>query len=424
MDAKVVYEVGKVIELALDEVKVYPFLNPRQGALDQALIMEYAENLDDIRDPMHAFYLDGELVLTGGFHRYAAHELAGRLKGEFFIAGRSASRDDAQEDADLDNLRHGLNYSRAEKREVMKRHVKRHPEYSDVRLAKQLRATDKTIRSIREELEAASEIPILDTLIGVDGIPRPRSIERPPRQDPQAEAEELMTPLEEAIERAKAEGQEVFQANPCPDCLNDEFYWSSPETVECTVCGRTWDKSGWIHRITYGSGTAALDTAEAEPAPASPTVGPQAWQQFVATPPLAPVIGAEVTGQGEPAAEEPEWLSEAEDSQPALATPGTQAEAPAAKTDWGQPVKEFKSTAPAPPPPAPKLPPPPPPVIGRAPLSLSITVYPNGNALIVERKGETGMSSKSVQVSAVAVEIQQLVDGYLSKEETANVNPV
>lgn len=179
-------------QLNLTDVTIDNALNPRDGALDQGAVWDYSEHIADL-PPMQAFDIPGEgLILVAGFHRYAAHQLAGQGQGRFII--HQGDRVAAAEFADLDNLKHGLHLTRAEKRGVIGRYLTRHPERSDVWVAKDCRTTDKTVRSVREELEAASEIPRLDKLVGQDGIERSRTVTRE-RVDAQAEAEKLTPPL-------------------------------------------------------------------------------------------------------------------------------------------------------------------------------------------------------------------------------------
>lgn len=181
--------------LKLDDVTVDNGLNPRQGALDQEAVLEYSQHVEDL-PPMVVYEVGESFLLVAGFHRYAAHRLAQVDEARFVVY--EGDREAAAEYADLDNLRHGLRLSRAEKREVIARQLKRHPDWSDVRLASQCHTTDKTVRSVREQLEASSEIPRHDKLIGADGIERPRKA--PPR--PKAVAPPA-SPLPEPVAEAK-----------------------------------------------------------------------------------------------------------------------------------------------------------------------------------------------------------------------------
>jgi hypothetical protein len=192
--------------LKLDDVIIDNDLNPRQGALDQDAVLDYSAHIDDL-PPMVVFDISGLYYLVGGFHRYHAHRLAMRSEGRFFV--NQGNREEAKEFADLDNLKHGKNLTRAERREVIKRQLRRHPEWSDVRLGLACCTSDKTVRVVREELEINLEIPRLDRLVGADGIERPRAIGKPTQADPppqasfesaQSIAPALLKPVEEMEE--------------------------------------------------------------------------------------------------------------------------------------------------------------------------------------------------------------------------------
>lgn len=484
--AGVTYPIGQEVELPLELVRVDNSLNPREGALDQALVLKYAAILDRL-PAMKVFYLDGEMVHVGGFHRRAAHELDGRAKGRFIILGKGV-RVEAEEHADLDNVGHGRSLTQREERAIGKRHVKRHPEHSNKWLGLDVGLDDKTIASIREELETASEIPRLDKLVGSDGVWRARSAPRPQKPDPDEEARRLTplllpTSLDEAIERAAKEedgavtwkdlgtdgawrdGRGAKAIRP-PDWAtlgsNGEWFHKGPD-------GKP-DEDAPVRKGAFGAPTwyltrfglpgavekppAPVDWGQVAPTEAETDGVPLGEQAPDDTSGLPPAIVADSESD-----EMPEWLKEDEADASEAGEPGPddvaelQAEAP--KTDWAAPVaeaaphgtqaREFKSAAPPvsleaklakagsseakpvppPPPPAkPALPPPPPPVVGRAALGISVSIHVTGAGLLSAMEGDKVIvSSKSVQPSAVMWEIQQLIDGYLSREET-NVNTV
>ena len=54
------------------------------------------------------------------------------------------------------------------------------PDWANSRIARELGVTDKTVATVRRDLEATSEIPKLDRLIGADGRQRPTTQPRPP----------------------------------------------------------------------------------------------------------------------------------------------------------------------------------------------------------------------------------------------------
>lgn len=274
--------------LKLDEVIVDNDLNPRQGALDQDVVLDYSAHIDDL-PPMTAYDVQGFYYLVGGFHRYAAHRLAMRSEGRFTV--HQGSREEAKEFADLDNLKHGLRLSRAERREVIRRQLRRHPEWSDNRLSAACYTTDKTVRAIREEMEATSEIPRLDVLTGADGIARPRTMARqvvePATDERQATFESaavvppaLLQPVEELEERYAIIGGPVvspapWEAAPVPD---DDAH----EDMEDT----TGDEE--TETTTLEAETTPGPVSISPPPPSSPAVAPPAPPP----PPPPPAVSA------------------------------------------------------------------------------------------------------------------------------------
>lgn len=165
-----------LLDLDLDAITVDNALNPREGALDQDVIEDYAAHIDEL-PPMTAARFQGEspLYLIKGFHRYAAHRRARRAAGRFIILDdldRSAGR----LEAGLDNLRNGLRLSRREHRGVIGDALRLYPGWSNVRLAELCHTTDKTVGSVREELEGRAEIVVMEMLEDAAGVMRPRSV--------------------------------------------------------------------------------------------------------------------------------------------------------------------------------------------------------------------------------------------------------
>ncbi|GHV27957.1 hypothetical protein FACS1894167_03850 [Synergistales bacterium] len=64
------------------------------------------------------------------------------------------------------------------RRELIRERLKETPEKSDNSLAKNLGVSDKTVTTVRREMETTSEIPKLTTNIGADGKERPREVQR------------------------------------------------------------------------------------------------------------------------------------------------------------------------------------------------------------------------------------------------------
>jgi Predicted transcriptional regulators len=89
------------------------------------------------------------------------------LAYELNITGRQLSADELAE------MR-----SRAGRRKAAEQSLKQSPQMADNWHAQQTGVSDKTIRTVRNEMESTSEIPKLDKLVGADGKERPRQVER------------------------------------------------------------------------------------------------------------------------------------------------------------------------------------------------------------------------------------------------------
>lgn len=345
--------------LKLDDVIVDNDLNPRQGALDQDVVLDYSAHVDEL-PAMTAYDVQGFCFLVGGFHRYAAHRLAQRSEGRFVV--RVGTREEAKEFADLDNLKHGLRLNRAERRQVIERQLKRHPEWSDSRLASACYTTDKTVRVVREELEQTSEIPRLDILTGADGIARPRTIA------PRREVEVAADPSQVTFENVAGLGQIASViVEPGGDLVAafaavmaapvDPALLKPVEELEAD------DTPAWLQDDDAGEDVDADLEIEAE----------AEQDEAGAMNRLAADLAAYT-----PAVGETEMMTGAENE-------ANQTEEPAepVAADADQPETELSSSAPAlsvSPPPVPALaptPPPPPPVVRAAPWVASISV-PDG----------------------------------------------
>lgn len=331
--------------LKLDDVIVDNDLNPREGALDQDVVLDYSAHIDDL-PPMTAFDVQGFYYLVGGFHRYAAHRLALRDTGRFVV--HQGDRNEAKEFADLDNLKHGLRLNRAERRRVIERQLKRHPEWSDVRIATACYTTDKTVRSVREALEENSEIPRLDVLVGADGIERPRTVSKPAREEAgpapggfkaaggafvlEEPAMESTQPISPALLRPVEEMEERYAITSEPT--------SEPAPWEMTP-----------EREAEGLAKLEADLRAAEPRT------------------------EEDDDAGESLADETEVEEQDGDD-------ASEADAAQAKSELpsGLPVSLPSPSAadPQPAPPAPVLPPPPPPAVGPALWRVALTYKPGG----------------------------------------------
>lgn len=76
--------------------------------------------------------------------------------------------------------------NRRQKRQLIEQQLRDTPQVSNNHLATGLDVSDKTVASVRRELEATSEIPKFDRTIGADGKARPRNAEGPKTIGPAA----------------------------------------------------------------------------------------------------------------------------------------------------------------------------------------------------------------------------------------------
>jgi hypothetical protein len=73
---------------------------------------------------------------------------------------------------------HRRHLSAEQKRELIAKVLKAKPEASNRQIAKQVKADDKTVATVRRELEATAEIPQLEKTTGADGKARPTKRKR------------------------------------------------------------------------------------------------------------------------------------------------------------------------------------------------------------------------------------------------------
>ncbi len=161
--------------MLLTDIVVDPSVNVRDG-LDEATVEHYAAIFERLPPPVVYRLPDGTHLLAAGFHRMEAARRRGLETIEVEV--REGTRRDAEVLAILDNAAHGRPYTRAERRRAIGRMLRLHPERADNWIAAELGVDGKTVRVVREEMEATSEIPKLERLVGRDGRERRRGVER------------------------------------------------------------------------------------------------------------------------------------------------------------------------------------------------------------------------------------------------------
>ena len=76
---------------------------------------------------------------------------------------------------------HRRHLTTEQKRDLIAKLVKAKPEASNLQIAKQVKADDKTVAKVRRQLESTSEIPKLEKTVGKDGKARKQRAKRKPR---------------------------------------------------------------------------------------------------------------------------------------------------------------------------------------------------------------------------------------------------
>lgn len=122
--------------------------------------------------------LDEEGVIIDGHHRVQAWD---ELRGEGHEVPEYPRevRPDLKTDAEKNELAWKLNMqrrhlNRAQKRDIIAAKLRQSPEWANNRIGSLLGVDSVTVGSVRWRLEAASEIPKLEKLVGADGKEYPR----------------------------------------------------------------------------------------------------------------------------------------------------------------------------------------------------------------------------------------------------------
>jgi ParB-like chromosome segregation protein Spo0J len=172
----------------------------------------------------------GEII--DGHHRYKAWIELHKNEPPPTIVRAGLSEQEKRAFARKNNiLRRHL--TREQVRRLIAEQLKDSPDWADNRIADELGVDGKTVGAVRDDLEATSEIPKLDRLVGKDGKSRPRKQPRK-RQQPVENIEDDEIDDEDETELQAAEqsgrdfakalkayaqslGQELGDANDLPD---------------------------------------------------------------------------------------------------------------------------------------------------------------------------------------------------------------
>jgi hypothetical protein len=148
-----------------------PELQPR-AVLDTAIVQQYADLIAacDTFPPVTAFEIDGRLLLTDGFHRFAARRFLAQDHVQVSI--RQGTRWEAIRYSREFNVRHGLRLSRGDIRRAIVLYLQSGETgivpgasdreavgWSDRRIATLLGCDHKTVGAVRRGLARATELP-------------------------------------------------------------------------------------------------------------------------------------------------------------------------------------------------------------------------------------------------------------------------
>jgi hypothetical protein len=126
----------------------------------------------DGRNRMDALALIGRLVLN------AAGDLCIKYPDNSLVEVAGSPKFPVMTDGDPETLVYTLNLYRRhltpeKKRELIAGLIKAQPEKSNLQIAKQAKADDKTVAKVRREMEARSEIPNVETTVDTKGRKQP-----------------------------------------------------------------------------------------------------------------------------------------------------------------------------------------------------------------------------------------------------------
>lgn len=184
-----------VLELAVDRILVDPALQPRVGGLDAAHVTALQENPEAW--PPLVVVERGGYVLVDGFHRCAASQNLGRETVRVEVRELPADGD-LRALAFALNAAHGQPLTLADRRAEAERLLRADATISNLDVARRTALSPTTVATIREQMEAAEQIPATDHRVSRSGVAYTPSS---PRQ--RGELPEDQTTLTERLFTAK-----------------------------------------------------------------------------------------------------------------------------------------------------------------------------------------------------------------------------
>lgn len=174
-----------------------------RSMIDESVVREYAENLASL-PPITVFYTGSQYIPADGFHRIAAHSLAGAL--DIACDVRAGTVRDAILYAAGANASHGKRRSNADKRRAIEA-LLRDEEWrqkSDRWIADVVKVSDPTVGKVREELYPSQQVQ----KFAPEKSPEPRRVQAqdgktytvPQRSEPRPQNPQKSPPVVQVIE--------------------------------------------------------------------------------------------------------------------------------------------------------------------------------------------------------------------------------
>ena len=170
----------------LDEIIVDAGTQVRE-TIDDDVVEDYAEHLAEGRTfPPVTVFRDGvKQYLADGFHRFRAHQRAGRTHIEAKV--HAGTLNDALWFAVGANRAHGLRLKQGDKKRAIVLTLKVWPERSQRRIAAQVGCTQQYVAKVRAQVTTRCHLP--ERTVGTDGKSYPAKRETPPSAAGAAQAE-------------------------------------------------------------------------------------------------------------------------------------------------------------------------------------------------------------------------------------------
>ena len=187
--------------------------------VNTSVVDEYAHRYEDgeTLPPIHVFWVNGELkyLLADGAHRCFAKVQIGASEIEAEI--HEGGYIEALAYALTANSKHGLPRSNADKRACIRLALKQWPEKSNLSLAQMCDVDDKTVGSVRSEMEAAKAIEPAPVRVSSSGRTVSATREERPEPEPAQEPVADIAPTD-------------FSGTEIPVAVRK--YWSRTEEIK------------------------------------------------------------------------------------------------------------------------------------------------------------------------------------------------